>query len=478
MRRTAAVVTVASFGHLPDLARCKAFEARTGIPVIVDAAGCSDALLSGAVNSLEGATLALSFHATKAFGIGEGGAVATTDASLAHDIRTITNFGLDANRVARLPGINAKMSEYTAAVGLALLDHWPEFRIRYNSVLASYRKHFAAIHNTGRFWLEPNWITTYPHVITRSEIRTGSADASPEGCADRQPTLVDGRLPQHAGLRERPAPSASQHRQVGREPSSACRFRSTSTMRRSAISPARRYRSCRMPRARRRSHGPGGPCVSDDKSLEIIQQKLHSEVRSVARIPARKHDLLLDVSNGRLEVWAKHFADTEPELLDFIDAIPDDAVYYDIGASIGHFALYAAMRIKRVIALEPEALNFATASLNHFLNRDKIAGDFTLLNLAASEAVAVEHLAINLYGAGEHTKALQRTGRSEGASERAPDASPAAGSDLSARRVDQQIRASGTHASQDRRRRGGGFGFNGSSTMSRKPRSETGFHRA
>lgn len=169
LRRTAAVVTVAAFGHLPDLAQCSAFEARTGIAVIVDAAGCSDALLGGALTSLQGATLALSFHATKAFGIGEGGAVATSNASLAHDIRTITNFGLDANRVARLPGINAKMSEYTAAVGLALLDQWPEFSVRYNSVLASYRKHFAAIQNTGRFWLEPNWITTYPHVITGSE---------------------------------------------------------------------------------------------------------------------------------------------------------------------------------------------------------------------------------------------------------------------------------------------------------------------
>jgi len=169
LRRTAAVVTVASFGHLPDLARCSAFEARTGIPIIVDAAGCSDALLSGAVKSLEGVTLALSFHATKAFGIGEGGGIATTDPALAEDIRTITNFGLDANRVARLPGMNAKMSEYVAAVGLALLDHWPEFRIRYSSVLSSYRKHFAPMQHKGSFWLEPNWITTYPHVITKSE---------------------------------------------------------------------------------------------------------------------------------------------------------------------------------------------------------------------------------------------------------------------------------------------------------------------
>ncbi len=156
--------------------------------------------------------------------------------------------------------------------------------------------------------------------------------------------------------------------------------------------------------------------MSGGAPLEIIQQKLHSEVRSVAKVAARKHELLLDVSNGRLEVWARHFADTEPELLDFIDAIPDTAVYYDIGASIGHFAIYAAKRIKRVVALEPEALNFAAASLNHFLNRETIAGEFTLLNVAASDALAVEHLGINLYGAGEHTKALQRTGRAEGAS--------------------------------------------------------------
>ena len=51
---------------------------------------------------------------------------------------------------------------------------------------------------------------------------------------------------------------------------------------------------------------------------------------------------------------AKHFADTEPELLDFIDAIPDTATYYDIGASIGHFALYARCVSSGVIALEPE----------------------------------------------------------------------------------------------------------------------------
>lgn len=210
LRRTAAVVTVAAFGHMPDLAQCGAFEARTGIPVIVDAAGCSDALLSGAITSLHGATVALSFHATKAFGIGEGGAIATTNAALAHDIRTITNFGLDANRVARLPGINAKMSEYAAAVGLALLDQWPEFRVRYNSVLASYRRHFAAVQDAGRFWLEPNWITTYPHIITRSETeRDRLMQALKDAQIDSRRWWMDGchNMPAYANAPRLPLPN-------------------------------------------------------------------------------------------------------------------------------------------------------------------------------------------------------------------------------------------------------------------------------
>ena len=190
-------------------------------------------------------TLALSFHATKAFGIGEGGGIATTDPALAEDIRTITNFGLDANRVARLPGMNAKMSEYAAAVGLALLDHWPEFRIRYSSVLSSYRKHFAPMQHKGSFWLEPNWITTYPHVITRSESerdglirvykvhRSKPAAGGWKAATTRPPMLA---------LRGCPflIPTS------GLQLSWACPFRSTSTKRKSAISPARQYSSCRM----------------------------------------------------------------------------------------------------------------------------------------------------------------------------------------------------------------------------------------
>lgn len=151
--------------------------------------------------------------------------------------------------------------------------------------------------------------------------------------------------------------------------------------------------------------------------LDIETQALHSETRRVARVSARGRELRLDVSNGRLEVWANRFEETEPELLDFLDALPADAVYFDVGASIGHFALYAALRVKTVVAFEPEALNFAAASLNHFLNRDGVVGAFSVFNVAVSDTRGMNHLAIGLYGAGEHTKSLAGRVRTDTAGE-------------------------------------------------------------
>ena len=312
------------------------------------------------------------------------------------------------------------MSEYAAAVGLALLDHWPEFRIRYISVLYSYRKHFAAAHNTGRFWLEPNWITTYPHVITRSEFRTGSADADIERCADRQPPLVDGRMSQHACLSERPRlplPIPTN----GSQPLSACRFRSTSTMRKSAISPARRYRFCRMQRRQAAVVYPGGP------RCERRQVAGHYPARATFRSTKRRQDPCPQARSAARcverparslgEALCRHrtgiarFHRRHARRCDLLRYRRIDRTFCPVCGDADQAGDCAGTG----------GAQFCDGLAEPFLEpRAQIAGDFMLLNVAASEAVAVEHLAINLYGAGEHTKALQRTGRSEGASSTRP----------------------------------------------------------
>ena len=62
----------------------------------------------------------------------------------------------------------------------------------------------------------------------------------------------------------------------------------------------------------------------------------------------------------------------ESEVLDFIDSLSSRSILYDLGASIGHFALYAASRGVTTIAFEPDPANFgaleANIRANHFKN--------------------------------------------------------------------------------------------------------------
>ena len=64
----------------------------------------------------------LSFHATKLFHTIEGGAVITNDNELAKKIRLLINFGITGPTSIESIGINAKMNEFEAAMGLCVLD--------------------------------------------------------------------------------------------------------------------------------------------------------------------------------------------------------------------------------------------------------------------------------------------------------------------------------------------------------------------
>lgn len=70
-----------------------------------------------------GTASTLSFHATKTFHTFEGGAVASPRRVLVERIRTLRNFGLEGSEDVRSPGLNAKMSEAHAAMGVTNLPH-------------------------------------------------------------------------------------------------------------------------------------------------------------------------------------------------------------------------------------------------------------------------------------------------------------------------------------------------------------------
>ncbi|MGH9507120.1 MAG: DegT/DnrJ/EryC1/StrS family aminotransferase [Terriglobales bacterium] len=116
----AVVVPYATFGCPMDLEPYARLH-HDGFPVVVDAAPGMGVEASGRQfgAGFPGAVV-FSLHATKPFGIGEGGLVYSADPALVARVRADSNFGFDSSRAAVTPGLNAKLSEPAAAIGLAV----------------------------------------------------------------------------------------------------------------------------------------------------------------------------------------------------------------------------------------------------------------------------------------------------------------------------------------------------------------------
>jgi len=132
--RIDAVMPVAALGRPLPVDQWDHFCETTGLPVLIDAA---PALGNQGVGKRF--HVAYSLHATKAFGIGEGGVLASQDVALIDLARRMSNFGIGPDTQVVCRGINAKLSEYHAAVGLAQIERWPERQLRRARIDAAYR---------------------------------------------------------------------------------------------------------------------------------------------------------------------------------------------------------------------------------------------------------------------------------------------------------------------------------------------------
>jgi dTDP-4-amino-4,6-dideoxygalactose transaminase len=196
------VLVVAPFG-LPIRADLLARQT----PTVIDAAA-SLGVSEGALHEIsENVMVVYSLHATKVMGIGEGGFVVFGSAERAERFRAWTNFGFYGSRESELVGPNAKMSEFHAAIGHAVLDGWEEEKAEW---LAARR----LVRNiTTRFnlnsldypddYVSPYWIVDFASAEERQEVERTFSSA---GIATRR-WWQDGchRMPayrgvEHAGL--------------------------------------------------------------------------------------------------------------------------------------------------------------------------------------------------------------------------------------------------------------------------------------
>jgi dTDP-4-amino-4,6-dideoxygalactose transaminase len=116
----------ATFGNCLDLDRYHRISSASGIPLVVDAAAAMGSLdVAGRPFGIGSAhPLIFSLHATKAFATAEGGLVYCANQQTITTIRAMGNFGFGEPRTATMPGLNAKMSEVHALLGLTKLDEY------------------------------------------------------------------------------------------------------------------------------------------------------------------------------------------------------------------------------------------------------------------------------------------------------------------------------------------------------------------
>lgn len=128
-----AVMPVALYGVPVDAQAWDVFTDETGIPVIIDAAAAFEAQ-----ELPKKSLVAHSMHATKPFCIGEGGILASRNSEWIDEVRCLSNFGT-LDRITLKDGMNAKLTEYAGAVGLAQLDRWAESKQKRNALFTRYQ---------------------------------------------------------------------------------------------------------------------------------------------------------------------------------------------------------------------------------------------------------------------------------------------------------------------------------------------------
>ena len=123
--RTTGIIGVHTWGRPCDVAALAEIADRRGLTLLFDAAHAMGCTHRGVPIGRFGAAEVFSFHATKCVHSFEGGAVATNDDALAEKLRLMRNFGFAGyDRVVYL-GINGKLSEIHAAMGLTSLEDLP-----------------------------------------------------------------------------------------------------------------------------------------------------------------------------------------------------------------------------------------------------------------------------------------------------------------------------------------------------------------
>jgi len=143
--RTTAIMGVHCYGRPCEMDAINSIANRHGLRVIYDAAHAFGVRQEGKSVLLGGDLSVLSFHATKVFNTFEGGAIVSQNAESKIRLDRLIDFGIEDEVTVGSIGLNAKMSEFNAALGLLQLQHVGNYILKRKTVDSRYRDALANV---------------------------------------------------------------------------------------------------------------------------------------------------------------------------------------------------------------------------------------------------------------------------------------------------------------------------------------------
>jgi dTDP-4-amino-4,6-dideoxygalactose transaminase len=141
--KTKAIVFVSLFGNMSYILALKSLCESLGIVLIEDAAQSMGSMASGFRSGTIGDWSAFSFYPTKNITTGEGGMFVSKDPEILTKVKMLRNQGMLVRYQNELAGLNNRMTEIAAAIGLVQIRKWPKMREKRIHIANSYDKLFA-----------------------------------------------------------------------------------------------------------------------------------------------------------------------------------------------------------------------------------------------------------------------------------------------------------------------------------------------
>lgn len=142
---TCAILPVHVYGNICNIEEIERIAHKYELKVIYDAAHAFGETYKGKGAGSFGDASCFSFHATKVFNSIEGGAVCFKEQRLGNYLYELKNFGFHGPEEVSEVGANAKMNEFSAAMGLCNLRHVDEEIEKRKKVVERYREHLEGV---------------------------------------------------------------------------------------------------------------------------------------------------------------------------------------------------------------------------------------------------------------------------------------------------------------------------------------------